>query len=85
MLIVVHRLFTVYLQFAGHTCGIEDLTLTAPADEERRQLIRQARVDGEIAAAQWVGASDIVDAIGDKKRLLTEEEKEEVARALKQK
>ena len=41
------RLFTVYLQFAGHTCGIEDLVLTEAADAKRRALVnRVARLGG---------------------------------------
>lgn len=41
------RLFTVYLQFAGHTCGIEDLVLTEAADAKRRALIKRvARLGG---------------------------------------
>lgn len=37
------RLFTFYLQDAGQTCGIEDLTLTAKADEERSRLLDKVR------------------------------------------
>ena len=33
------RLFTYFLQDAGHTCGIADLILTSSADEERKKLL----------------------------------------------
>ena len=42
LLTALGRLFTIYLQFAGHTCGIEDLVLTQEADEQRRALINRA-------------------------------------------
>jgi len=38
LLTALGRLFTVYLQFAGHTCGIEDLVLSKEADERRAEL-----------------------------------------------
>ena len=42
LLTALGRLFTIYLQFAGHTCGIEDLILTAEAEQRRRSLIDRA-------------------------------------------
>ncbi len=33
------RLFTYFLQDAGHTCGIADLILTSNSDEERKKLL----------------------------------------------
>eukprot|EP01039_Chlorochromonas_danica_P006231 gene6231-6870_t len=33
------RLFTYYLQGAGHSCGLSDLVLTRQADQERRDLL----------------------------------------------
>ena len=35
------RLFTYYLQDAGHTCGIEDLVLTKSADVERTRMLKK--------------------------------------------
>ena len=35
------RVFTNFLQQAGHTCSLEDLTLTEAADEERKMLIHK--------------------------------------------
>jgi DNA-directed RNA polymerase I subunit RPA1 len=43
------RLLTVYLQFAGHTCGIEDLVLTPEAEGKRRALIDRATRLGALA------------------------------------
>lgn len=41
----IGRLMTFYLQDVGHTCGIEDLTLTAAADNQRNILLNQVQVD----------------------------------------
>ena len=41
------RLFTYHLQNAGHTCGIEDLTLTATADRERAALLQVVSIEAE--------------------------------------
>lgn len=41
------RVFTYFLQDAGHTCGIEDLTLTAAADAHRRELLQKVIADTE--------------------------------------
>lgn len=37
------RVLTIFLQSAGHTCGIEDLTLTARAETQRRDIIEKVR------------------------------------------
>lgn len=52
------RLFTCYLQFAGHTCAMEDLVLTKAAENERSELIDESIVAGLTTAAEFV--SDIV-------------------------
>lgn len=49
LLTALGRLFTVYLQFAGHTCGIEDLVLTPEAEGKRKALIRRATKLGALA------------------------------------
>lgn len=35
------RVLTIFLQSSGHTCGIEDLTLTIKAERERKEIIRK--------------------------------------------
>jgi DNA-directed RNA polymerase I subunit RPA1 len=49
LLTALGRLFTVYLQFAGHTCGVEDLVLTQAAEQRRRALIDRASRLGGLA------------------------------------
>ncbi|CAM9947259.1 unnamed protein product, partial [Discosporangium mesarthrocarpum] len=41
LLSALGRVLTIYLQSSGHTCGIEDLTLTKKAERERLMLIVQ--------------------------------------------
>eukprot|EP00611_Tribonema_gayanum_P024980 TRINITY_DN5599_c0_g1_i6.p1 TRINITY_DN5599_c0_g1~~TRINITY_DN5599_c0_g1_i6.p1 ORF type:complete len:1786 (-),score=636.59 TRINITY_DN5599_c0_g1_i6:85-4983(-) len=48
------RVLVTFLQFAGHTCGIEDLTLTQSAEKERRRLIGTAAVKGEHAMLEYL-------------------------------
>jgi len=52
------RLFSYYLQTAGHTCGIEDLTLTSGADAERRRLLLKVK---SAAAKSILGYSEGAD------------------------
>lgn len=47
------RLFTFYLQDAGQTCGIEDLTLTPAADAERKRLLEKVPKKLVIAYIRW--------------------------------
>lgn len=49
LLTALGRLFTVYLQFAGHTCGVEDLVLSRAAEQRRRALITRAGRLGGLA------------------------------------
>jgi DNA-directed RNA polymerase I subunit RPA1 len=51
------RLFTYHLQNAGHTCGIEDLTLTAAADDARTNLLRKVQTDSEIGLQKFLDSS----------------------------
>jgi DNA-directed RNA polymerase I subunit RPA1 len=44
LLTALGRVLVMYLQMSGHTCGIEDLTLTKAAEENRRGLIEEVRV-----------------------------------------
>ncbi len=41
LLTALGRLLVAFLQISGHTCGIEDLTLTREADEARCHLINE--------------------------------------------
>ncbi len=41
LLTALGRLLVAFLQISGHTCGIEDLTLTRDADEARCRLISE--------------------------------------------
>jgi DNA-directed RNA polymerase I subunit RPA1 len=85
------RLFTSYLQFRGFTCGMDDLLLTAQAEDERTALIdRAGRVGTQVASAfasrtQYEGAEHDVDTeqivnitAGMKDRLLSSERESEV-------
>jgi DNA-directed RNA polymerase I subunit RPA1 len=51
------RLLTAYMQSAGHSCGIEDLTLTRAAEEERFELKKAATLKGLQTAAKFVKKS----------------------------
>ena len=53
------RLFTYYLQSAGHTCGIEDLTLTVRADEERSKLLTKVEEHAEMGLKVFLDGNDV--------------------------
>ena len=36
-------MLTIFLQWAGHTCGIEDLTLTDAAENARQEIILKVK------------------------------------------
>jgi len=48
------KLFTCYLQTAGQTCGIQDLTLTRQADAERARLLKKVQTDSAKGLAEWL-------------------------------
>ena len=48
------RLFTYYLQDAGHTCGLEDLVLTSKADAERRRLLVEVEDAAGVALTEFI-------------------------------
>jgi DNA-directed RNA polymerase I subunit RPA1 len=52
------RLFTFYLQDAGQSCGIEDLTLTNAAVVERRRLLVNVASDAEVGLKQFLTEKD---------------------------
>jgi DNA-directed RNA polymerase I subunit RPA1 len=45
LLSALGRMLTYYLQDAGHSCGIEDLTLSAKADRDRNRLLGKVNQD----------------------------------------
>ena len=51
------RLFTYHLQNAGHTCGIEDLTLTEASDEVRAKLLTKVQTDSEIGLQKFLDSA----------------------------
>ncbi|TYZ59332.1 hypothetical protein PybrP1_008512 [[Pythium] brassicae (nom. inval.)] len=62
LLTTLGRLFTCYLQFAGHTCALEDLTLTKDAERRRRKLVDESVLNGEEAYAEFAGLTDLLAA-----------------------
>ncbi|KAG5175481.1 putative DNA-directed RNA polymerase I subunit RPA1 [Tribonema minus] len=54
------RVLVTFLQFAGHTCGIEDLTLTQSAEKERRRLIGTIRAK----TAEMLAGNDMASQAG---------------------
>ena len=73
LLTALGRLFTTYLQFAGHTCALEDLTLTLEAEAERKSLVDASVVAGQKAYAEFVEMDTTSDD-----DLLTEDERSNV-------
>lgn len=49
------RLWTIFLQGNGFSCGISDLLLTPAAESKRTQLTAQAECKATCASAQLVG------------------------------
>lgn len=61
LLSALGRLFTCYLQFAGHTCALEDLTLNKDAEKRRRKLVQDSVFNGEEAYAEFAGLTELLD------------------------
>jgi DNA-directed RNA polymerase I subunit RPA1 len=55
LLTTLGRLFTLFLQFRGFTCGIDDMLLTKEAEERRLELIEKANQCGLEQAAIFTG------------------------------
>ena len=55
------RLFTYFLQDAGHTCGIADLTLTKSAEAERRKLLEKVKTDAEWGLDAFLSNTSVTD------------------------
>nr|CCA14203.1 DNAdirected RNA polymerase I subunit RPA1 putative [Albugo laibachii Nc14] len=62
LLTALGRLFTCYLQFVGHTCAVEDLTLNVQAEKRRSRLIKKSEIAGEEACAEFAGLHDLLSA-----------------------
>eukprot|EP00743_Colponemidia_sp_Colp-15_P005106 GILK01005496.1.p1 GENE.GILK01005496.1~~GILK01005496.1.p1 ORF type:complete len:1772 (-),score=385.89 GILK01005496.1:91-4842(-) len=58
LLTCLGRLFTMYLQFRGFTCGMDDLLLTPEAEKKRSGLLRLVLSEGLTAAAKFAGLED---------------------------
>ncbi|KAF4318105.1 hypothetical protein BBO99_00001037 [Phytophthora kernoviae] len=83
LLSALGRLFTCYLQFVGHTCAMEDLTLNTPAEKRRRKLVEDSEVMGEEAYAEFAGLTELLEnkrasENGGKKRRMNEEERVQI-------
>lgn len=49
------RIFTVYLQMHGFTCGLDDLVLNPDFNKKRRMLIEKCHKEGVEQAAEFCG------------------------------
>ncbi|ETV70991.1 hypothetical protein H257_13721 [Aphanomyces astaci] len=92
LLTALGRVLTCYLQYAGHTCALEDLTLTEAAEAERRRLVQHAVVHGEIAYSEFAGLTDVAaarkaeaDAKHDSVRLMNDDERAQIRDTMQKK
>eukprot|EP01135_Chromosphaera_perkinsii_P010952 Nk52_evm5s2297 gene=Nk52_evmTU5s2297 len=58
LLTALGRLFTLYLQYRGFTCGLDDMVLLESADIERKDILKESLVCGKIEAAKFVKQDD---------------------------
>jgi DNA-directed RNA polymerase I subunit RPA1 len=58
----IGRLMTYYLQDAGHTCGIEDLVLTAHSEDERSRLLNKVTSDAKAGLNNFL-TDNAVDSV----------------------
>lgn len=91
LLSTLGRLFTCYLQFVGHTCALEDLTLNKDAEKRRRKLVHDSVFNGEEAYAEFAGLTDLLDAKhaseqtnGGKRRRMDEEERVQIRERMRE-
>jgi len=54
LLTAIGRVLVSFLQFAGHTCGIEDLTLMTKADNMRQKLIKNSTHIGQKSMVEFL-------------------------------
>mmetsp|Transcript_19249 Transcript_19249/g.32787 ORF Transcript_19249/g.32787 Transcript_19249/m.32787 type:complete len:862 (-) Transcript_19249:724-3309(-) len=52
------RVFTVFLQTHGFTCGLDDLMVKSEANKSRRKVIEDGHMEGMKAGAQFCGLED---------------------------
>jgi DNA-directed RNA polymerase I subunit RPA1 len=62
LLTTLGHLFTCYLQFSGHTCALEDLTLNSFAEKKRQKLVQDSVFAGEEAYAEFAGLTELLEA-----------------------
>ncbi|KAF1326351.1 DNA-directed RNA polymerase i subunit rpa1, partial [Globisporangium splendens] len=92
LLTTLGRLFTCYLQFAGHTCALEDLTLNKDAEKRRRKLVNDSVFNGEEAYAEFAGLTELLAAKreseekehGGKKRRMNEQERKQIRERMRE-
>ncbi|KDO24012.1 hypothetical protein SPRG_10708 [Saprolegnia parasitica CBS 223.65] len=82
LLTALGRVLTCYLQYAGHTCALEDLTLTGPAEEERRRLVEQSVLHGEVAYSEFAGLPGLKD---DETRRMNDDERAKLRETMRRK
>ncbi|XP_062117647.1 DNA-directed RNA polymerase I subunit 1 [Humulus lupulus] len=58
LLSALSRLFTVFLQMHGFTCGVDDLLLVESKDRERKSLLEKCEEIGEEVHCGFVGVKD---------------------------
>lgn len=58
LLTALARVFTVFLQQYGFTCGLDDLVLNKEFNKERRNAIETGHLEGMKAAAEFCGIKD---------------------------
>eukprot|EP00903_Cladosiphon_okamuranus_P015157 g14015.t1 len=58
LLTALGRVLTIFLQLSGHTCGIEDLTLTSRAESSRRDMIRKSLGMGQRSMRELLTVQD---------------------------
>ena len=54
------RIFTMYLQLNGFTCGLDDLVLTQDYNKKRRMIIEESHKEGIEAAASFCGLQNYI-------------------------
>lgn len=54
------RIFVVYLQMRGFTCGLDDLVLTPEFNKKRRNIIEHSHKEGVEAAAKFAGIKNYI-------------------------
>ncbi|KAI3972071.1 hypothetical protein MKX01_025639 [Papaver californicum] len=58
LLSVLSRLFTLYLQMHGFTCGVDDLLIIPDVDTKRTSILEKSEEIGKKVHCQFVGSAD---------------------------